>query len=59
MPTALILGASRGLGLGLAHELTDRGWTVIGTVRTEQDRSALEAAGAAAELTDITDSASI
>ena len=59
MPTALILGASRGLGLGLAHELTDRGWTVIGTVRSEHDRPALEAAGAAVEVADITDPASI
>lgn len=59
MPTAVILGASRGLGLGLAHELTDRGWTVIGTVRSEHDRPALEAAGATAEVADITDPASI
>jgi len=32
-PTALIVGASRGLGLGIATELADRGWQVIGTVR--------------------------
>ena len=31
--TALIVGASRGLGLGLAHEYARRGWQVIGTVR--------------------------
>ena len=31
--TALILGASRGLGLALAEELLHRGWAVIGTVR--------------------------
>ncbi len=30
---ALIAGASRGLGLGLAEELLRRGWHVIGTVR--------------------------
>src|SRR5581483_5687045 len=30
---ALILGASRGLGLGLARELLARGWQVVGTVR--------------------------
>lgn len=29
----LILGASRNLGLGLARELAERGWEVIGTVR--------------------------
>jgi NAD(P)-dependent dehydrogenase (short-subunit alcohol dehydrogenase family) len=31
--TALIIGASRGLGLGLAQELAKRGWRVIGTAR--------------------------
>jgi NAD(P)-dependent dehydrogenase (short-subunit alcohol dehydrogenase family) len=31
--TALIVGASRGLGLGLAEEYLDRGWRVVATVR--------------------------
>ena len=31
--TALIIGASRGLGLGLAREYAGRGWHVMGTVR--------------------------
>ncbi|MEU9488007.1 3'-5' exonuclease [Streptomyces decoyicus] len=31
--TALIVGASRNLGLGLATEYAHRGWDVIGTVR--------------------------
>jgi NAD(P)-dependent dehydrogenase (short-subunit alcohol dehydrogenase family) len=31
--TALIIGASRGLGLGLAREYLRRGWRVVGTVR--------------------------
>ncbi len=31
--TALIVGASRGLGLALAHEYLKRGWRVIATVR--------------------------
>lgn len=31
--TALIVGASRGLGLGLAEQLLKRGWRVIATVR--------------------------
>jgi NAD(P)-dependent dehydrogenase (short-subunit alcohol dehydrogenase family) len=31
--TALIIGASRGLGLGLASEFTARGWQVTGTTR--------------------------
>src|SRR5258708_7605272 len=30
---ALVVGASRGLGLGLAAELQRRGWNVVGTVR--------------------------
>ena len=32
---ALIIGASRGLGLALAKEFLARNWTVIGTVRKE------------------------
>ncbi|WP_225770646.1 SDR family NAD(P)-dependent oxidoreductase [Inquilinus sp. Marseille-Q2685] len=32
-PTALIIGASRGLGLALAGEWLARGWTVLATVR--------------------------
>ena len=55
MSNALILGASRGLGLGLAQELASRGWTVTGTVRKPDDRVALEAAGAGSALADITD----
>jgi NAD(P)-dependent dehydrogenase (short-subunit alcohol dehydrogenase family) len=31
--TALIVGASRGLGLAIVEELASRGWQVIGTVR--------------------------
>lgn len=59
MPSALILGASRGLGLGVAHEFAKRGWTVTGTVRKEEDRPALERAGAHALLCDITDPAAV
>jgi NAD(P)-dependent dehydrogenase (short-subunit alcohol dehydrogenase family) len=33
VPTALVVGASRTIGLGLAAELLHRGWTVVGTVR--------------------------
>jgi NAD(P)-dependent dehydrogenase (short-subunit alcohol dehydrogenase family) len=32
--TALVIGASRGLGLGLACEFLERGWEVTATVRT-------------------------
>ncbi|MBL4583888.1 MAG: SDR family oxidoreductase [Pseudomonadales bacterium] len=33
--TALIVGASRGIGLGLVKTLRDQGWSVIATVRSE------------------------
>ncbi|PPQ30655.1 SDR family NAD(P)-dependent oxidoreductase [Rhodopila globiformis] len=36
--TALIIGASRGLGLGMARELLTRGWHVVGTVRNAARR---------------------
>ena len=49
--TALITGASRGLGLALAHALARKGWTLIINARGEQ---ALEAARAAlAEHTEV------
>ncbi|KUN00078.1 3-oxoacyl-ACP reductase [Streptomyces yokosukanensis] len=34
--TALVVGASRGLGLGLATEYAHHGWDVIGTVRGDR-----------------------
>ncbi|MCX4163188.1 MULTISPECIES: SDR family NAD(P)-dependent oxidoreductase [Paraburkholderia] len=39
--TALIIGASRGLGLGLAREYLRRGWSVVATVRSESGQTAL------------------
>ena len=36
MNTALIVGASRGLGLGLCEELFARGWSVTGTARNPE-----------------------
>ncbi len=32
-PIALIVGASRGLGLALAQEFVKRGWRVVATIR--------------------------
>jgi NAD(P)-dependent dehydrogenase (short-subunit alcohol dehydrogenase family) len=53
MPTALIIGASRGLGRALAEEHLKRGWQVIATVR---DASALAATDALrVETLDTTD----
>lgn len=51
---ALIVGASRGLGLALAEEYVDRGWQLIATVREGSRLDAIRAvqakAGAALEL---------
>ena len=55
--TALILGASRGLGLGLVHEFAGRGWEVTGTERTQSE--ALHAAGVSVEVADVADHGSI
>jgi NAD(P)-dependent dehydrogenase (short-subunit alcohol dehydrogenase family) len=63
--TALIVGASRGLGLGLAAEFLRRGHTVIGTVRDQAGGTALNALGEEAgerlriETVDITDGEAI
>ena len=43
MPTAIITGASRGLGLALSRALDERGWRLVIDAR---DRDALEAAAA-------------
>ncbi|GGU99011.1 short-chain dehydrogenase [Streptomyces albospinus] len=40
-PTALIIGASRGLGHAMAAEFLGRGWNVIGTVRDASARTPL------------------
>lgn len=36
MPTALIVGASRGLGLAIAAEILKSEWSVVGTVRGDE-----------------------
>ncbi|MER6050641.1 SDR family oxidoreductase [Streptomyces sp. NPDC001793] len=40
-PTALIVGASRGLGHAMAAEFLGRGWDVVGTVRDTSARTPL------------------
>ena len=40
---AIIIGASRGLGAGLARELASRGWQVVATQRTPSDELAAAA----------------
>lgn len=54
--TVLIIGASRGLGLGLAKQFTSEGWQVIATVRDPQRASDLKSIdGIRVEALDITD----
>jgi NAD(P)-dependent dehydrogenase (short-subunit alcohol dehydrogenase family) len=52
MPTVLITGAGRGLGLELARQYAADGWRVIGTVR--DDAPALNDTGAEAMKVDVT-----
>ena len=50
----LIVGASRGIGLGLAEEFKSRGWQVTGTERSKSDElHAME--GVSVETLDVTD----
>ena len=62
--TALIIGASRGLGLELARQYLARGWTVIATIRGEQPKALQDMAAQAEgrleiERLEITDSGQI
>lgn len=49
--SAIIIGASRGLGLGLTHELLGRGWDVVATRRGPA--AELEASGAEVAVVDM------
>ncbi len=53
MPTVLITGAGRGLGLELARQYAKDGWRVIGTARASAPE--LEATGARVLKVDVTD----
>ncbi|CDZ94296.1 SDR family oxidoreductase [Pseudomonas saudiphocaensis] len=58
--TALVIGASRGLGLGLVKQLQAEGWQVIATVRDPQRAETLTSlAGVRVETLDIDDMASV
>jgi len=52
--TALIVGASRGIGLGLVKTLRDKGWNVIATVRTENPEGPQTLSGVEVHSLDIT-----
>lgn len=59
MPDILIIGASRGIGLGLAEEFSKRGWGVTATVRDAGKPSALKGlSNVSLETVDIADVAS-
>jgi NAD(P)-dependent dehydrogenase (short-subunit alcohol dehydrogenase family) len=55
MPTALIIGASRGIGHELARQYRADGWRVIATARKQQDLDALAQLGAEPHALDVTD----
>ncbi|WP_312200930.1 SDR family oxidoreductase [Stutzerimonas balearica] len=58
--TVLIIGASRGLGLGLARQFSSEGWEVIATVRDPARAEALRALGSVRiEALDMDDAASL
>ena len=61
MPTVLITGAGRGLGLELAKQYAEDGWTVHGTVRTDDAARQLASIGGAVTVhrLDVTDEAQI
>lgn len=50
MPTVLITGANRGLGLEFARQYAAEGWQVIATCRRPAEASALKALGAAVTI---------
>jgi NAD(P)-dependent dehydrogenase (short-subunit alcohol dehydrogenase family) len=55
MPTLLITGAGRGLGLELARQYREDGWKVIGTVRSDKGAAALKKLGASVVTLDVED----
>lgn len=59
MPTLLIIGASRGLGLEFVRQYAAAGWRVLATVRDPLSGRAASDAGAEIYVCDVTDPASI
>lgn len=58
--TVLVVGASRGLGLGLAKQFSNEGWQVIATIRNPQQSDALkQIPQVRVETLDMTDAQSI
>jgi len=59
MPTALILGASRGIGHELARQYRAEGWRTIATARQQDAVDALAALGCEAHRLDVTNAEAI
>ncbi|MES2757236.1 MAG: SDR family oxidoreductase [Pseudomonadota bacterium] len=59
MPTALIIGASRGIGREMARQYLADGWRVIATARSAEHCAALAAMGATAYPLDVLSAESI
>ena len=59
MPTALIIGASRGIGHEMVHQYRADGWRVIATARKQEDCEQLARMGAEAHQLDVTQADSI
>jgi NAD(P)-dependent dehydrogenase (short-subunit alcohol dehydrogenase family) len=55
MPTALVIGASRGIGLEFTRQYLADGWRVFGTFRSEADRIRLRDMGAHTLKLDVLD----
>ncbi|PRC93340.1 SDR family oxidoreductase [Solimicrobium silvestre] len=55
MPTVLIIGASRGIGLALVQEYHAAGWRVLATARQAADLEKLSTIGATPLPLDVTD----
>ncbi len=59
MPTLLIIGASRGLGLEFVRQYAADGWRVLATVREISQGRTVSEAGAEVYICDVADMASI
>ena len=59
MPTVLITGANRGLGLEFVRQYKEAGWQVIGTARNPEDAQELAALDVRVVQLDVTDQESV